>query len=30
MEALLALPADEYDGFDLHRGEGKRHRKRCP
>lgn len=23
-EALLALPAEEYDWFDLHRGEGKR------
>lgn len=23
-EALLALPADEYDWFDLHRGEGRR------
>src|SRR5690606_28941368 len=23
-EALLALPAEEYDWFDLHRGEGRR------
>ncbi len=28
-EALLALPAEEYDWFDLHRGEGKR-RPRTP
>lgn len=28
-EALLALPAEEYDWFDLHRGEGKR-RPRAP
>lgn len=28
-EALLALPAEEYDWFDLHRGEGKR-RPRSP
>ncbi len=28
-EALLALPAEEYDWFDLHRGEGKR-RPRVP
>lgn len=26
-EALLALPAEEYDWFDLHRGEGKRRPK---
>jgi hypothetical protein len=28
-EAMLALPAEEYDWFDLHRGEGKR-RPRTP
>jgi len=28
-EALLALPAEEYDWFDLHRGDGKR-RPRVP
>ena len=28
-QALLALPAEEYDWFDLHRGEGKR-RPRVP
>lgn len=29
-EALLALPAEEYDWFDLHRGEGKRRPKALP
>jgi hypothetical protein len=28
-EALLALPAEEYDWFDLHRGEGKRRPRRA-